>query len=206
MVVLMASLQIQQLDWVGTSLGGLIGMLLAGRKNSPIRRLVINDAGPHLHPAAVFRIVGYVVDAPPRFSSLEDAELYFRDVLAPFGQLTDEQWQHLTRYSVHRDEAGRYVLHYDPRLTRAFRFPWTYETEFWTAWDNIRCPVLVLRGAFSDLLLPRTAREMAARNPRATIVEVPDTGHAPALADAEQLRLITNWLTQTSVADVGAVQ
>src|SRR4051812_17439438 len=115
-------------------------MLLAGRKNSPIRRLVINDAGPHLHPAAVFRIVGYVVDAPPRFSSLGDAELYFRDVLAPFGQLTDEQWQHLTRYSIHRDEAGGYVLHYDPRLTRAFRFPWTYETEFWTAWDNSDVP------------------------------------------------------------------
>lgn len=202
MTVLMAGLRVSQLDWVGTSLGGLIGMLLAGREKSPIRRLVMNDIGPHVNLVAALRIRNLVCEAPSRFQSMEAAELYFRKVLASFGQLTDEQWRHLTRHSVVPDSVGGYIFHYDPALTRGFNSPSHYEREFWKAWDSIKCPVLVLRGASSDILPSRTANEMAARNPRATVVEIPNCGHAPALADDEQLQLVAEWLAQPTTSEV----
>ncbi len=195
MAMLIASLRVPHVDFIGTSLGGLIGILLAGRFNSPIRRLVVNDIGPELPLNAVLRIGTYVQSAPASFGSREAAESYFRRILAPFGDLTPEQWRHLSDYSIEPFEDGRrYRLRYDRAITRGFKPPVLHRRRLWVAWERIACPILLLRGVASDLLLPATAKRMIARNTHATLVEVPDCGHAPPLLDERQTRIVEEWL------------
>ena len=199
MTTLIARLGVDEVDWVGTSLGGLIGMVLAGMPHSPIRRLVINDIGPYLPWAALRRIGDYLRRAPSHFPDMAAAESYHREVLAPFGELTDAQWSHLTRHSVMPDGDG-YRLNYDPGIVQAFRPGRVYNLSLWGYWDAIRCPVLVLRGAESDLLLPHTAAEMARRGPEAEVIEIEGCGHAPALLDDEQIGIVADWLAQAHYA------
>jgi pimeloyl-ACP methyl ester carboxylesterase len=194
MAFLIASLRLPQVDWIGSSLGGQIGILLAGRANSPIRRLVVNDIGPDLPLNAVLRIGNYVENAPASFASREAAEMYFRGILAPFGNLTQAQWRHLSDHSIKPLEGGRFTLRYDRGIPRGFTAPVTHRRRMWEAWERIACPILILRGAASDLLLPKTAEEMVRRNPRATVVEVPDCGHAPPLLADAQIRIVVDWL------------
>jgi pimeloyl-ACP methyl ester carboxylesterase len=196
MTVLIARLDVGQVDWVGTSLGGMIGILMAGCTNSPIRRLVVNDIGPTLPLDAVLRIGNYVRTAPPSFPSAEDVEAYFRRILMPFGRLTDEQWRHLSEHSVRPDGKGGYCLRYDRRLTNGFRGPGERRHRLWSAWERIRCPILILRGIESDLLLPKTAAEMLRRNPRARLVEIDGCGHAPGLMDEAQIKVVVDWLAE----------
>lgn len=198
MTTLIARLGVERVDWVGTSLGGLIGMVLAGLPDAPIRRLVINDIGPFIPWAALRRLGDYLRAAPADFPDLEAAERYFRDILAPFGPLTKEQWQHLTVHSVMATPEGRYRLRYDRRIADAFRPGRVYNLSLWSYWDAIACPVLVLRGQNSDLLLAETAAEMASRGPRAEVVEIDDCGHAPALMDEAQISLVTSWLLSSA--------
>jgi pimeloyl-ACP methyl ester carboxylesterase len=195
MTVLLARLGVQRIDWVGTSLGGLIGIVLAGLPDTPIRRLVVNDIGPFIPWAALRRIGDNLRAAPADFPDIASAEMYFRETLAPFGPLTREQWEHLTIHSVIPTPEGRYRLRYDRRIAEAFRPGRVYNVSLWGYWDAIACPTLVLRGQHSDLLLPHTAAEMAARGPRAEVVEIPDCGHAPTLMDESQVSLVTSWLT-----------
>ena len=194
MTMLIARLGVREVDWVGTSLGGLIGMVMAGMADSPIRSLLINDIGPFLPWAALRRIGDYLRIAPKELPSLNAAEAYFRDILAPFGALTDAQWRHLTEHSVVPGPNGTYRLHYDPGIAEAFRLGRVYNVSLWSYWDAITCPVLVLRGQDSDLLPASTANEMTRRGPRAELVEIPGCGHAPALLDDEQIALVTDWL------------
>jgi pimeloyl-ACP methyl ester carboxylesterase len=203
MAVLIASLRAPQVDWIGMSLGGQIGILLAGRANSPIRRLVVNDIGPDLPLAAVLRIGTYVENAPASFASREAAEMYFRGILAPFGDLTQAQWRHLSDHSIKPLGDGRFTLRYDRGIPRGFTPPITHRHRLWTAWDRIQCPILLLRGAASDLLLPKTAEEMVRRNPRATLVEVPDCGHAPPLLADAQIRIVEDWLQSQQIESRG---
>jgi pimeloyl-ACP methyl ester carboxylesterase len=200
MTVLIASLRAEQVDWIGTSLGGMIGILMAGLSNSPINRLVVNDIGPDLPLQAVLRIGKYVRDAPDSFPTTEAAQAYFRNVLSPFGKLEDWQWRHLSDHSIRPNGQGGYRLHYDRRLTLGFQYPAIHSRKLWTAWERIKCPVLILRGADSDLLLPQTASEMIKRNSRATIVEIPGCGHAPPLLEGAQIDVIIDWLEQTARA------
>ena len=194
MAFLIASLQLPQVDWIGSSLGGQIGILLAGRANPPIRRLVVNDIGPDLPLNAVLRIGTYVENAPASFASREAAEMYFRGILAPFGKLTQAQWRHLSDHSIKPLDGGGFTLRYDRNLPRGFTAPVTHRHRMWKAWERIECPILILRGTESDLLLPKTAEEMVRRNPRATVVEVPDCGHAPPLLADSQIRIVEGWL------------
>lgn len=196
MTVLIARLGVERVDWIGTSLGGLTGMVLAGQANSPIRRLVINDIGPYLPWSALYRIGSYLRNAPRWFESIEEAEAHLRVVLAPFGPLNDAEWRHLTEHGVEMEEDGRYRVLCDPGIARAFRAGLFYNLSLWTYWDAIRCPTLVLRGETSDLLLPVTAAEMTRRGPRAEVVEFPDCGHAPALLDPAQIAVVADWLTE----------
>jgi pimeloyl-ACP methyl ester carboxylesterase len=205
MTVLIARLGVHQVDWVGTSLGGMIGILMAGFANSPIKRLVVNDIGPTLPLDAVLRIGNYVRSAPKSFPSAEAAEKYFREVLLPFGRLSDAQWRHLSEHSIRLDEEGRYCLRYDRRLTHGFKAPWVYRHRLWSAWESIRCPILILRGMQSDLLLPQTASEMLQRNPRAKLVEIEGCGHAPPLMEADQIKILTSWLASED-ANAGATE
>ena len=193
LTALLARLDSQAFDWVGTSMGGLIGMILAAQPNSPIRRLVLNDAGPFIPKAAPQRLLGYV-GLDPSFQNVADAEQYLRKVLAPFGALTDGQWSHLARYSVRQSTPGHYRMAYDPEIVAPMKSAPLQDWDLWPVWDQIRCPVLVLRGADSDVLLPGTAAEMRRRGPRAEVVEFAGVGHAPALMAPEQIEAIRRWL------------
>ena len=197
MNALVARLGVEGVDWLGTSMGGLIGMMLAAQPGTPVRRLIINDVGPFIPKASLERIAGYV-GQDPRFSDLAAAEAYFREVLAPFGRLSDAQWQQLTRTSVSEDtnddESRGFRLRYDPGIARAFGEAPPEDVDLWGLWEQITCPVLVLRGAESDLLPAEVAQEMARRGPAATLVEFPDCGHAPALMDDDQVTVVRDWL------------
>ena len=195
MNALIARLGVEEVDWLGTSMGGLIGMMLAAQPGTPVRRLIVNDVGPFIPKAALERIAGYV-GKDPRFPDLAAAEAYFREVHAPFGRLSDAQWQHLTRQGVSRDESGEggFRLRYDPGIGKVFADAPPEDVDLWGLWERIACPVLVLRGAESDLLPAEIAQEMTRRGPRATLVEFSDCGHAPALMDEAQTSVVRDWL------------
>ena len=195
MNALIAHLGAEQIDWVGTSLGGLIGIVLAGLPRTPIRRLVINDIGPYLPWRGLARIGTYLSSAPEEFANLEEAEAYFRDVLAPFGDLPDEHWAHLTRHSVAwHEERQRFVMLCDRQIVRAFRNPWHYNLDLWKYWTAIKVPMLVIRGLDSDLLPADLAREMVRRNSRAEFHTIEGCGHAPPLMSPDQIRSVANFL------------
>jgi len=183
---------LEHVDWVGTSMGGLIGMLLAAQPESPIRRLVLNDIGPFIPKAAIER-VGARVGEDPRFRRLQDAAAYFRDVYADFGVPDEVAWSDLTVHSTTRQEDGTYALHYDPAIANAFAEP-IEDVDLWATWDAITCPVLVLRGEHSDVLTRETARAMTRRGPRAEFVEFSGCGHAPALMSEDQIKVVHDWL------------
>jgi pimeloyl-ACP methyl ester carboxylesterase len=190
---LLEQLAVDRVDWVGTSMGGLIGIVLAASSGSPVRRLVVNDIGPYVPTAALRRLEAHL-GGDPAFDDLAAAERWLREVRAPFGQLTDEQWRRMTERSVRRESGGPYRLHYDPAIAGPFRRSADRDLDVWETWDLVACPILVLRGERSDLLLPETAAEMARRGPRVEVVEVPGCGHAPALLDPEQIDSILRWL------------
>jgi pimeloyl-ACP methyl ester carboxylesterase len=185
--------RIHRVDWVGTSMGGIIGMMLAARDDSPIRRLVLNDVGPVVPAAALNRLSGYV-GRDPHFDTPEAFEAYVRDVYSAFGPLTDAQWRHLAAHSQRRTQDGRYAPNYDPAIGGAFAARFEKDLELWPIWDTIRCPVLVLRGADSDLLTRDTVRRMQERGPGARLVEFAGVGHAPALMAAEQIGAVREFL------------
>jgi pimeloyl-ACP methyl ester carboxylesterase len=195
MNALLARLDVDEVDWIGNSLGGLVGMLLAAQPHHPIRRLVINDIGPLIPGTALRRLGAYLNAPPPRFPDLDAAEDHLRTTLAPFGTLTDAQWHHLTEHSVHHDgEGGGYRLHHDPGIAEAYR-PWRLGSiVMWELWDRVRCPTLLLRGALSDMLPTSTAEEMTRRGPKAELIEFPDVGHLPPLMTPGQIEPIARFL------------
>lgn len=196
MAALIGRIGAERVDWIGTSMGGLIGMSLAAADNAPIRRLVLNDVGPFLPKAALERIGRYVGGGPASFASVGEVEHYLRQIHSPFGALTDEQWAHLAAHSARQDAPGQWSLHYDPRIAEPFMEGPAEDVDLWSVWERITCPVLVLRGAESDLLPPEVAERMASTGPEAEIVEIPGCGHAPALMDPGQIELVTEWLAR----------
>ncbi|OYU99190.1 MAG: alpha/beta hydrolase [Burkholderiales bacterium PBB5] len=178
--------------WLGTSMGGAIGLhAAAGALRGRIRRLVMNDIGPELAAPAVARIRSYA-GSPAAFATVGELERYFRTVYQPYGALTDAQWRRLTETSVRRLPDGRVTPHYDPAMVRQFiAHPQDYDQ--WPAWDALSIPVLVLRGQDSDLLLPDVAQAMRQRGPRAVVVTIPDCGHAPALNTPDQFALVERF-------------
>jgi pimeloyl-ACP methyl ester carboxylesterase len=195
MNVLIARLGAEHVDYLGTSLGGLIGIVLAGLPGNSIRRLVVNDIGPFLPWQGLARIGGYLSAMPVDFRHLGEAEAYFREVLAPFGDLPDAHWAHITRHSVAwHPSRERYIMLCDPQIVRAFRNPWQYSLDLWKYWTAIKCPILVIRGVTSDLLPGDLAGQMVQRNPLATVVEIDGCGHAPPLMDPAQIAPIAEFL------------
>ena len=193
MVTLIARLDVPSVHWLGTSMGGLIGMVLASLPGSPIQRLILNDVGPMVTAASIARIAEYV-GQDPLFATLEEAEAYVRAVSVPFGDLTHAQWRHLTDSAVKPVEEG-FRFRYDPGLAEPFlKSPLVEDVSLWDVYDRITCPTLVVRGAESDLLLPETVTEMVRRGPRASLVEIPRVGHAPMLLDDDQIRTVADYL------------
>lgn len=182
-----------QVDWVGTSMGGLIGMLLAAQPGTPIRKLVMNDVGPFIPKAGLQRIAEYV-GKPVRFASLDEMERYVRLVAAPVGALTDAQWRHLTVHSARQSDDGDYIFAYDPGIAEPFKAD-LEDVNLWPVWNAVRCPVLLLRGAESDVLTRADAEAMQNCGPRATLVEFAGIGHAPMLLAADQIKVVQDWLS-----------
>jgi pimeloyl-ACP methyl ester carboxylesterase len=195
MTTLIAALGQVEIDWVGTSLGGLIGMVLAALPGSPIRRIVINDIGPYVPWAGLLRLGANLNDTPKGFETIEAAESYLRRVLAPFGQLADEHWRHLTVHGMEwKPERQRYESLCDPDIGHAFRNPWHYSVDLWKYWDAIDIPILIVRGEQSDLLPQDVLAAMMRRNRNATAHTVRDCGHAPALILQDQIEVVEAFL------------
>jgi pimeloyl-ACP methyl ester carboxylesterase len=190
---LLDQLGIDRCLWVGTSMGGAIGLVAAaGRLQGRIQRLVLNDIGPEIEAQALLRIRGYA-GAPPSFATMVELETYFRRIYLPYGWLSDAQWRRLTETSARRLPDGRWTPHYDPAMVGQFiHHPEDYER--WVEWERLSLPVLVLRGADSDLLSQATFEAMRTRGPRAVGVQFDGCGHAPALNTAEQLGLVERFL------------
>ncbi len=187
---LLAHLGAKEVHWVGTSMGGMLGMLLASLPQSPVTRMVVNDVGPLIPKEALQRIAGYV-GANPSFASFEDAMQAIR-AASPFG-LSDEQWLSSTHPLVKQNEAGRWVFRYDPAIGDVFRAGPIQDVNLGAVWDAIRCPMLVTRGAESDLLLRKTYEEMLAK-PNVRGVEFPGIGHAPMFMSEDQISAVRNFL------------
>ncbi len=189
---LLDQLGIARCHWLGTSMGGAIGLRAAATTlRGRIQRLVMNDIGPELAAPALARIRAYA-GSPPAFATVGELEQYFRSIYKPYGALSDAQWRRLTETSVRRLPDGRVTPHYDPAMVRQFiAHPADYDQ--WEAWDAMTIPVLVLRGADSDLLLPAVAEAMRNRGPRAVVVTIPGCGHAPALNTPAQFALVERF-------------
>lgn len=194
MMVLLARLDVEQVHWLGTSMGGLIGMVIASQKNTPISRLLLNDVGPVITAESLQRIGDYVGKAP-RFDSYDQAEAYIRLVSAPFGALTDAQWRSLTESSVRQGEDAKWGMVYDPAIGESFRQASLAHLAFdlWSIYDGIRCPTMVVRGAHSDLLTAETHAEMGRRGPQAKLAEISGVGHAPMFLDEAQIAVVRDF-------------
>ena len=203
-LALLAKLGVGAVDWIGTSLGGIMGMAIAAQEGSPIQRLVLNDIGPFIPKEALQQIQSYV-GLDMSFESLEALEAHLRVIHAGFGPLTDAQWRHLAEHSAKQSEAG-WQLHYDPDIRVPYAEMAADDVAFWELWDEIACPTFVLRGADSPLLLPQTAQDMQQRGPRAKLATFAGVGHAPALMSQDQISTIAGWLDLDSqaVATVGS--
>lgn len=194
MVTLVARLDVESVHWVGTSMGALIGMALAGLPNTPVSKLVLNDAGPVVTRASLERIATYVGVAPV-FPDLATAEKYIRAINAPFGPHSDAEWRFLTEHVVRRKPDGTYRVHYDPALAVPFNAAAPHQDiDLWPVWEQVRCPTLVIRGELSDLLSRATAERMRTSGPRAQVIEIPGVGHAPTLMQPDQIAIVRDFL------------
>ena len=180
-------------DWVGTSLGGICGMGIAATPGHPIRRMVLNDIGAFVPQEAMARIRDYMGNEPV-FRDIPDLEAHLRVVHAPFGHLSDAEWRHLAETSARPAEGG-VALHYDPAISAPIRSQEAQALDLQPLWDRVKIPVLLIRGAESDLLLRETATTMAAAA-HVQLAEIPDAGHAPALMDPAQVALVADFLAQ----------
>ena len=199
MVTLLARLDAQTVHWVGTSMGGLIGLGLAALPQSPVGRLVLNDVGPAIRFEALVRIGSYL-GQPLRWSTLDEAADYLQTISASFGPHTRAQWLALSRPMLAADGDG-FKLHYDPAIAQPFKavtpeMAAAGEAMTWAAFDAIRCPTLLLRGADSDLLSRATAQAMTERGPKPRLVEFAGIGHAPTLVAADQVAAVREFLLE----------
>lgn len=193
MVALLARLDVEQVDWLGTSMGGMIGMLLAAYPSSPIKRLILNDIGPWVDHQALQRISQYVGRAP-LFASIDEAEAYLRQLYPAFEGIDADQWHHLARQGVRQVEEERWAVHYDPRIGDYTRASADQDIDLWPVWQQLSCPQLLVWGEDSDILSRQTVERMRQLNPDLELSSWPGVGHAPALMQAEQIRIVVDWL------------
>jgi pimeloyl-ACP methyl ester carboxylesterase len=193
LAALIARLEVGEVDWLGTSMGGLIGMTMAAMAKAPIRRMVVNDVGPLIAKEGLVRIGNYIGKAPD-FARLEDATVYMATVSDEMGKLDPTARRAFASHAFKERADGRWAFRYDPGIALPFQKGPIEDVDLWSTWDRVRCPTLVLRGARSDLLRPETAAEMTRRGPRATLVEIPGCGHPPPLASAFEISTVREFL------------
>ncbi len=197
MVTLLARLDAKEVDWVGTSMGGLIGLGVAALNGSPLRRFVINDVGPTIEPAAIARIGSYVGRAA-QWPTLDEAADALWEISQGFGPHTRAQWLALTEPQLQHD-GGVFMPRSDPSIALPFKavtppMAQAGEAMLWHAWDSLKLPTLLLRGAQSDLLSAATAQAMTQRGPRARLAQFDGVGHAPMLVQPEQVAVVRDFL------------
>ncbi|MEK7436541.1 MAG: alpha/beta hydrolase [Pseudomonadota bacterium] len=194
MITLLARADAECVHWVGTSMGGLIGMTLASLAETPVAKLVLNDVGPVITAVSLARI-GQYLGMAPQFPDFAAAVQYIRLVSATFGAHSDAEWSTLTEHVTRRQPDGSYRMHYDPAIAVPIKAAKIEkDIELWHYYDSIRCPTLVIRGAQSDLLRRDTLEQMAGRGPYAKAVEIPEVGHAPTLMHADQIAIVRDFL------------
>lgn len=201
-VALVARLGVEQIDWVGTSMGGLIGMTYAALKGNPIRRMVLNDIGPQLDWLGLDRIATYVGQVP-LFASIEEGMAWLRVVMASFGPHDEAGWELLTRPYLRPAPGGGWTAHYDPAIAEPFRIMMasadrqSVPPSMWHLWEMISAPTLVLRGAESDLLSVETCQTMQSRGPKTRVIEFPGVGHAPTMIAPDQIEPVLAFLSES---------
>ena len=194
MVTLIARLGVEHVDWVGTSMGGLIGMGLAAQEGTPIRRMLLNDVGPLITVDSLKRIATYV-GTDPTWPTFAEALAYVKLISAPFGPLTEAQWWHLTETSVAQRSDGSWGFLYDPQIATPFKATFTdQDINLWPVYGQIKCPTMVVRGAESDLLPRETWQQMGDYGPRAKLAEIPGVGHAPMFLSEDQISIVRDFL------------
>lgn len=190
---LLAKLQVAEVDFVGTSMGGLLGLMLASQASSPVRRLVMNDVGAFV-PTEALEYIGRNLRAPALFPTLDALEAHLRHTHREWGPIDDAQFRRLARHGARRVEGG-YALHYDPEIARVVRpIPYTPGLFFWDAWYRLRCPVMLLRGERSRVFPPDVARTMVQIRPGTRLEEIAGVGHVPSLMGDEQIDLVRDFL------------
>lgn len=191
--VLFAHLRVDNVSWLGTSMGGILGMMIASMPDNPINSLILNDVGPFVPRAALERIARYLGQQPV-FESIDELEAYIRKTYAGFGPLSDEQWHHLAVHGKRNLANGKLGTHYDPGIAIPLLDKPTEDIEFWAIWDRIQVPILTLRGESSDLLLDETAQQMRERGPGTELRVIRQAAHAPALMSDQEIGLMADWL------------
>lgn len=204
----------KEVDWIGTSLGGHIGMEMAALPGNPIRSLILNDFGARISGVALTRIATYL-RSQKRFASVGDLEGHLRAIHETFGALTDSHWRHMAEHSAVKTQEGDYRQHFDPGIGRMFSWPLMVDVALWDVWEKVACPVLILHGEDSDLLHASTVRDMqrrgiAAKARKVRAIEVRNCGHAPSLMTDSQIALIEDFLvpekSAAKVVRIGAVK
>lgn len=193
LATLMARLDTEQVDWVGTSMGGLLGMILAGYPGTPVHKLVINDAGPFIAAAALGQIAA-LVSKSVIWDSFEAMDRTLRLYAPLFGAISEEQWRRMLQHNSRQLADGRYTTNYDPGIAENFKATAIQDLDLWPVWDAIRSPTLVLRGAESNVLTAADAIAMTQRGPKPKLIEFPGIGHAPALMADDQIAVVRDWL------------
>lgn len=192
MATLLARLDVDQVDWVGTSMGGIIGICLAALPNSPIRSMVLNDIGCFIGKESLQRIAQYVGEH--HFSSLAELEQYMRTTYTAYRHLTDSQWQHLVRHGHREISEGDYGMHYDPRLAEGTQEAQHQDIDLEPVWKLVDCPQMLIWGDQSDVLTAETVDKMQSMRPDLDLYRIPGIAHAPSLMEPEQIVAIQQWL------------
>lgn len=188
-------------DWIGISLGGLLGIRMAGMKDTPIRRMIINDVGPEV-PKPALDFIHTVISQTYRFNTILDLEKRMRETRGlTWGPVTDEQWKHMAEHNARALDDGSITYSYDPDIAIIFENEPIGETDLWLYWDQIKCPVLTLQGKKSVVLPTRILGEMKLRGPGPTMeTEIfKDCGHVPSLWAPDQIKVIRQWLNTTPI-------
>lgn len=190
--ILMQHLGVTSVDWIGTSMGGLLGMMIGAQPNTPIKRLVINDIGPYIPAEALERIKKYVA-INPTYHDWESFHAAFVKRMVPFGLKESAEWDYFARISAQEDLMGGYSMNYDPRIVAGMSEGPIVDLNLWPLWAMVKQPVLILHGADSDVLSTDTLHQMMI-DKKATSVSFSGVGHAPALLSADQISVVKNWL------------
>lgn len=182
-------------DWLGVSLGGLLGFRIAGREGSPIKRLLINDVGPEV-PEAALDFIYQVIAQEYIFADIPSMEKRMRETRGlSWGPVTDKQWQDMAEHNARALEDGRITYHYDPNIAQIFKTEPTGETDLWPYWDSITCPIKILWGAQSMILTDEIIQAMKSRGPDFDLHIFKDCGHVPSLMAPNQIEVVRQWLT-----------